>query len=160
MRSAARKDLVSFALPGICVLCAAMAICGWDTVRRGGSLYTLSPQRFVGLSLLLGGLAAMLTAQVTLWRFYSSTLVIRDGHRLITHGIYRFARHPIYLGAIVGLIGVPVYVSSLYGLLAMLGLVPVFLRRIGMEEAMLCEEFGDAHQAYCESTRRLIPFIY
>ncbi len=110
--------------------------------------------------LLAVGLAVKLVAQVTLWRFYSSTLVIRDGHRLVTHGIYRFARHPIYLGATLGLMGVPVYVSSLYGLLAMSLLVPLFLHRIRMEERMLGEAFGDAHREYCESTRKLIPFIY
>ena len=160
MSARVRRDLVAFALPGVCILIAAMSICGWDLVQSGGSLYGLSAQRVVGLALLAGGLAIMLTGQITLWRFYSSTLVIRDGHELITHGIYRFARHPIYLGALLGLIGVPVYVSSLYGLLAILGLIPLFLRRIEMEEAMLSEQFGDAHREYRQTTRKLIPFIY
>jgi hypothetical protein len=40
---------------------------------------------------------------------------IREDHQLITHGIYRFTRHPIYLGALLVSIGVPVYASSLLG---------------------------------------------
>ncbi len=102
----------------------------------------------------------MLVAQITLWRFYFSTLVIREDHQLITHGIYRFVRHPIYLGAITGLIGVPVYVSSVYGLLTMALLIPIFLNRIRMEEKLLTTEFGDAHRTYMEATSKLIPFIY
>ena len=57
-------------------------------------------------------------------------------------------------------IGVPVYVSSLYGLLTMSVLIPIFLNRIRMEERMLTEEFGDAHRTYKETTSKLIPFIY
>jgi protein-S-isoprenylcysteine O-methyltransferase Ste14 len=87
-------------------------------------------------------------------------LVIREDHQLITHGIYRFTRHPVYLGVIIALIGVPVFTSSLYGLLTMSVLIPIFLNRIRMEERLLSEEFGDAHRRYKETTSKLIPFIY
>jgi protein-S-isoprenylcysteine O-methyltransferase Ste14 len=57
-------------------------------------------------------------------------------------------------------IGVPVYASSLYGLLIMSALIPVVLNRIRIEERLLTDEFGDAYRTYKESTRKLIPFIY
>ena len=68
-------------------------------------------------------------------------------------------RHPIYLGAILVAIGVPVFASSLDGLLIMLLLIPIALIRIRIEERLLSDEFGDEHQAYQNSTRKLIPFI-
>ena len=160
VRNAIREDMLYFALPGILVLSAGMVVSAWDLVRQQGSLYIHSVQNFVGLALLVIGLTIMLVAQITLWRFYFSTLVIREDHQLITHGIYRFVRHPIYLGAITGLIGVPVYVSSVYGLLTMALLIPIFLNRIRMEEKLLTTEFGDAHRTYMEATSKLIPFIY
>jgi protein-S-isoprenylcysteine O-methyltransferase Ste14 len=130
-------------------------------VRKHGDLYILSAQSIIGSALVIIGLTVMIVAQITLWRFYSSTLVIREDHQLITHGVYRFARHPIYLGAImVVCIGVPVFASSLYGLLTMSTLIPIILNRIRMEERMLTEEFGDAYRTYKETTRKLIPFIY
>lgn len=49
---------------------------------------------------------------------------------------------------------------SLYGLLAMLNLVPIFLNRIRIEERLLTEEFGDAYRMYRETTSKLIPFVY
>ncbi len=132
----------------------------WDLVRQPGSLYLLSVQNIVGLALFVIGLTIDLVAMGTLRRFHASTLVIREGHQLITHGVYRFTRHPIYLGVIMACIGVPVYASSLYGLLIMSALIPIFLNRIRMEERLLTEEFGDDYRTYKENTSKLVPFIY
>lgn len=160
VRNAIREDVLCFALPWIFVLSAGMGVSAWDLVRQQGSLYVLSVQSTVGLALIIIGLTIALVAQATLWQFYSSTLVIKEDHRLITHGIYRLTRHPIYLGSIMACIGVPVYVSSLYGLLTMSALIPVFLNRIRIEERMLIDEFGDSYRVYKEATSKLIPFIY
>ena len=84
----------------------------------------------------------------------------RKDHRLITHGIYRFTRNPIYLGALIVFVGLPVYAASLYGLLTGLVLIPIFLLRIHLEEQLLAEAFRDAYQEYKETTKKLIPFIY
>jgi protein-S-isoprenylcysteine O-methyltransferase Ste14 len=153
--------MLYFALPAFFVYSAGMAVSGWDLVRRQGNLYIGSVQNIVGLALIIIGLIIMIVSQATLWRNYSSSLVIREDHQLITHGIYRFTRNPIYLGAIIAVcIGIPVYVSSLYGLLIMSVLIPIILNRIRMEEKLLSEEFGDAYRKYKEATSKLIPFIY
>ncbi len=160
VRNAIREDVVCFALPWIFVLSAGMGVSGWDLVKRQETLYVLSVQSTVGLALMIIGFTIILVAHVTLWRFYSSTLVIKEDHRLITHGIYRLTLHPIYLGNIMFFIGVPLFVSSLYGLLTLSALIPVFLNRIRIEERLLTDEFGDAYRAYMGTTKRLIPFIY
>lgn len=164
MRNAIREDVLFFALPAAFVYFAGMVVSGWDlvrqVVRQQGSLYMLSVQSIVGLALIVIGLAILLVAAGTLRRSYSSTLVIRKDHQLITHGVYRFTRHPIYLGAIMVCIGVPVFASSLYGLLTMSALIPLLLNRIRIEERMLTDEFGDAYRTYKEATSKLIPFIY
>ena len=149
--------MLYFALPAVLVLLAGFGVSAWDLVRQQGSLYKLSVQSFVGSALIVIGFTILLIAQITLRRSYSSTLVIREDQQLITHGIYRSTRHPMYLGGIMVCIGVPVYASSLCGLSAM---IPIFLNRIRMEERMLTEEFGDAYRTYKETTRKLIPFIY
>ena len=160
VRNAIREDVLYFAIPALLFFTAGLVVSAWDLVRQQGSLYILSVQSVVGLALIAIGLTNNLVAQVTLWRFYSSTLVIKEDHQLITHGVYRFTRHPIYLGVIMVCIGVPVYTSSLYGLLTMSALIPIILNRIRMEERLLSEEFGDAHRTYKEATSKLIPFIY
>jgi protein-S-isoprenylcysteine O-methyltransferase Ste14 len=160
MRNAIRKDLVFYALPAASVYCAGLVVTARDLTRRLESLYRLSLQSAAGLTLMVVGLAVAIVAAATLGRFYSSTLLTRKDHQLITRGIYRFVRHPVYLGAIMVCIGIPVYASSLRGFLIMLVLIPVFLNRIRIEERMLTDEFGDAYRAYKETTRKLIPFVY
>ena len=172
VRNAIREDMLYFALPAVLVFFTGLLVSArdgydglvatiWGLVRQPRNLYLLSVHNIVGLALFVIGFTIILIAHFTLWRFYSSTLVIREDHRLITHGVYRFTRHPIYLGGLMISIGaVPVYALSLYGLLTMSALIPVFLIRIRLEERMLTEEFEDAYRMYKKSTSKLIPFIY
>ena len=168
MRKITKEDLLVFALPGIIVYSAGAAVSVWDLVVRlkgldhvsSQSLNLLSLQGIIGLALVASGLVLNLVAAGTLGWFYSSTLVIRSDHRLITHGVYRFARHPIYLGLEMVSIGMPMTLSSWHGLLIMLILIPIVLNRIRMEERMLIGEFGDEYRAYQRATKKLIPFVY
>jgi protein-S-isoprenylcysteine O-methyltransferase Ste14 len=106
------------------------------------------------------GLTIALTAVFTLRRFYSSALVIREDHRLITHGIDRFVRHPIYLGVLIAIMGAPFYATGLYGFLILLLLIPILLHPIGMEEALLAQKYGETFRSYREGTSQSILFIY
>jgi protein-S-isoprenylcysteine O-methyltransferase Ste14 len=171
VRNAIREDMLYFAIPALLVFTAGLAVSArdgydgltaalWNLVRQPRNVYLLSVPNIVGLALFVVGLTIAIIAVGTLGRFYSSTLVTRKDHQLITHGIYQFTRHPIYLGVIIGCFGVPMYASSLYGFLTMSALIPILLNRIRLEERMLTEEFGDAYRTYAETTSRLIPFIY
>ncbi len=151
--------MLFFALPAFFVYSAGMVVSALDLVRKQGSLNIESVQNIIGLVLIIIGLTISLVAVGTLRRFYSSTLIIRKDHQLITHGIYLFTRHPVYLGSIIVFIGVSVYASSLYGLLIMIVLIAIFLNRIRMEERMLTDEYGDSYRRYSKSTSKLIPFI-
>ena len=83
----------------------------------------------------------MIGGQITLKRNYSGTVVIREDHQLITHGVYRLTRNPIYLGGIMVVTGLPVYAASMNGFLISLLLIPIILNRIRLEEELLTEEF-------------------
>jgi protein-S-isoprenylcysteine O-methyltransferase Ste14 len=136
---------------------AAGALSAWEF---GGGEIVFTPVTVLGLFLLVIGIVLVFVAHVTLGRWYSSFLVIKDGHQLIRHGIYRYLRHPIYTGTVTALIGVPLFMSSVYGFATMLLIIPLFLNRIRMEEEMLIGEFGPDYVAYMETTKRLIPFVY
>lgn len=171
VRNAIGKDILYVVLPGITVwiievqFCARDGLSGfwgtiWDLVKQPQNLFMFPVQSIIGLALVIIGFLISLVGRITLWRNYSSTLVIREGHQLITHGIYRFTRNPMYLGGIMVFTGLPVYVPSLYGFLTSLVLIPIILNRIGLEEELLTEEFQDAYQKYKKTTKKLIPFIY
>ena len=171
VRNAVRKDMLFFALPAIVVLIIGLLVSArdgydgmvetlWSLIWHPQNLHLLSVPNIVGLVMLVIGLTVALVAVGTLKRFYASTLVIREDHQLITHGVYRHVRHPIYFGVIVAIFSAPVYASSLYGFLVLSMLVPIILNRIRMEERMLTEEFGDAYREYKKTTKKLIPYIY
>ena len=159
VRSAIRKDVFSFLLPAGLIYCAELLICAWNLVRRQESLH-VSLQTSVGLVLVVAGLSICLVSAFTLGRFYSSSLVIKEGHRLISRGVYRFVRHPIYLGALLKCLGIPVFVSSWYGAFAWVALIPFVLWRVRNEEELLTEQFGDEYRAYKTTTNKLVPFLY
>jgi len=158
-RHAIRADAFFF-VPAFFLYVGGMGLVIWDLVRRegeNGGVQTLSP---VGLLLVAIGLVFVLVGPATLRRNYSSSLVIRKGHQLVQHGIYRVVRHPIYLGAMLVTLGVPIVTSSWIALPPMLLLIPLFIYRMGVEERLLMEEFGDDYRAYMSRTRRLVPLVY
>ena len=170
VRNAVRKDILQFAIPAIIIFFMELIFCAdsltgiwgtsWGLVKQPQNLSVFPVLRIVGLALFIIGLTIMIVGQATLWRNYSGTVVIREDHQLVTHGIYRFTRNPIYLGLIMVVIGIPVFAASMYGFLISLLLIPIILNRIRLEEELLTEEFQDAYQKYKETTKKLIPFIY
>jgi len=76
---------------------------------------------------------------------------------LVTGGIYRITRNPMYLGMLLVLIGVVCFSRDAMGLLAIAGFIVTLNRlQIVPEERALQKMFGDAFDAYCARTRRWI----
>jgi len=152
--------MLFFFIPWLTVMALEVFFCSWKSARQSQSLVDFAADSVIGMALFVFGFVIIMAGHFTLWRNYSSFLVIHKDHKLITHGIYRFIRNPIYLGTIMALIALPVFAGSLYGFLSSLLLIPVFLIRIRMEERMLSDYFQDSFQEYKKTTKRLIPFIY
>jgi protein-S-isoprenylcysteine O-methyltransferase Ste14 len=80
-------------------------------------------------------------------------LQVVKGQQLVTDGLYRSIRHPIYTGAIIGMYGWVIMLSSLYGVLFVTIGFAGYLIRIGNEERMLVEAFGAVGNAEHSSVR-------
>jgi len=92
---------------------------------------------------------------------WSITLEVREKHQLVTHGIYRHVRHPMYLALLLYSLGqalvLPNWVAGPSYLVA-LGLL--FALRVGPEERMMKEQFGTDYEAYMSQTKRLFPGVW
>jgi protein-S-isoprenylcysteine O-methyltransferase Ste14 len=122
----------------------------------------LHPMRLIGGSLCyLTGILVLGCVAWSLGKFWSPTLQLKENHQLVTTGIYRHVRHPMYLGLAVFSVGnvlaLPNYIAGQTFLVAMLVLIAF---RLGPEEQMLGEEFGEEYEDYRKRTNRLFPGIW
>jgi len=168
---ALKEDLLYFAIPAVIILFVGLLVSflsGPDSfplvvsmiITNPASISRLNMTNIIGLLMMLTGFTIMIIAQISLGRSYASMLVIREDHQLVTQGIYRNIRHPIYLGVLIVTSGIAIFSASIPGLMIMLLLIPVFLIRIRFEERLLVEEFGGKYQDYQRTTRKLLPFIF
>ena len=77
--------------------------------------------------------------------------------RLVTDGLYRYTRNPMYLGMLLVLIGEALWLANAAAFAApvLFGWAMTYLQ-IKPEEAALLGKFGDAYRDYCQATRRWI----
>ena len=116
--------------------------------------------RYFGLALSIVGIVLRLAPVFVLGRRFSGLVAIQEGHELVTGGLYRFIRHPSYLGLLLGLFGWALVFRSAMGLLVSLLLIPPLVARMNSEEALLESEFGERYADYRRRTWRLLPFLY
>ncbi len=129
--------------------------------RRGVGVFNdVGLMRWLGIMLCLAGYGLIFWSGVALGRQYSADVTIQEGHHLITSNIYRFIRHPRYLGIMFLSLGISFTFRSWIGLLASIFFLLLLLFRIKDEEAAMHKEFGNEWQAYCRRSWRLIPYLY
>lgn len=116
---------------------------------------------WIGLILILLGLAFRWWAIFTLRQYFTVNVAIQTDQRIIRQGVYGCVRHPAYLGALISFVGLGLALRN--WLAIMLLLVPItiaFIKRIEIEERVLSQAFGNAYRDYCNTTWRLIPGLY
>ncbi len=116
--------------------------------------------RYFGLVLFAPGLLLTTWAEAKLGKMFSTEVTIQEGHKLVTDGLYRYVRHPRYLGIITFSLGIALAFRSWIGLALVLAMTPVLLWRIHDEEELMHEEFGPDWEAYSRRSWRLVPFMY
>lgn len=82
-------------------------------------------------------------------------------HKIVTTGPYRYVRHPMYSGATLYFLGIPLLLGSWYGLFFTFFLTILLIIRAMLEEKALTEEFSNSYKEYVQRVHyRFIPFIY
>lgn len=112
-----------------------------------------------------GGTALMIAALWLFWRSHadlglnwSQTLELRNEHQLITHGIYRSIRHPMYAAIWIWCLAQGLLLENwLAGWWALVAFAVMYFVRVPREERMMQDFFGRAYQDYARRTGRLFP---
>jgi protein-S-isoprenylcysteine O-methyltransferase Ste14 len=116
---------------------------------------------FLGIGLMLSGLAFRFYAMSLLGRFFTYDVAVHASQTVIETGPYRYIRHPSYTGALITLVGLGLALGNWAGLLALLTCMGIaYGYRMSVEEAALAAALGEPYKHYMRRTRRLIPFVY
>jgi protein-S-isoprenylcysteine O-methyltransferase Ste14 len=112
-----------------------------------------------GLLLLIFSLFIFWRAHFDLKANWSPSLEIRLDHTLVTDGIYRLVRHPMYLSQLLwALAQILLMQNWLAGPLNLLFFIPFYFLRSRAEEKMMLDRFGDQYRLYIHNTGGIFPF--
>ncbi len=114
-----------------------------------------------GIVCFAAGLWLFFQSHADLGTNWSITLEVRDQHQLITHGVYRRIRHPMYTAFFLYSIGQALVIPNwVVGPSYLVPFTILFACRVGSEERMMVEQFGDEYTAYVMRSKRLVPGIW
>jgi protein-S-isoprenylcysteine O-methyltransferase Ste14 len=126
-----------------------------------GRIYYWNILFAIGMVLVVIGFVIRLHSILTLKQYFTYSVAKVEGHRIVETGLYKFIRHPGYLGQLIFFMGISISISNWLSILAMM--IPVtlgYLYRINVEERFMIEQLGKDYLNYQARTKRIIPMIY
>ena len=150
----AQKIIITASFVDIFVMMAFSAFdhrMGWSTVPVWVSL--------LGNVLVTAGLGIAMVV-IAQNGYAASTVTVETGQQVVSSGVYRFIRHPMYVGNLAMMFGIPLALGSYWGLLFVIPGVAVIVFRILDEEKLLTEELA-GYREYAQRVRyRLMPNVW
>jgi protein-S-isoprenylcysteine O-methyltransferase Ste14 len=92
--------------------------------------------------------------------YAAATVTVETGQRVVSGGVYKYVRHPMYVGNVIMMAGMPLALGSYWGLLFVIPGVAVLVFRILDEEKLLTAELA-GYREYAQRVRyRLMPNVW
>jgi protein-S-isoprenylcysteine O-methyltransferase Ste14 len=151
---AAQKVIITSSFLVLFVMMAFSALdhrMGWSAVPAWLSLF--------GDALVAAGLG--LAMLVIIQNSYAAaTVTVEAGQKVASGGVYKFVRHPMYVGNVIMMVGMPLALGSYWGLLFVIPGIAVLVFRILDEEKLLVEDLP-GYREYAQHVRyRLVPNVW
>jgi len=111
------------------------------------------------------GIVIFAIAMWLLWRSHADlglnwrvTTELREKHTLVTRGIFRHIRHPMYSAHWLWGIAQALLIHNwIAGLASLVIIIPLYVLRVRREEQMMLEQFGEEYRTYMSQTGRIFP---
>jgi protein-S-isoprenylcysteine O-methyltransferase Ste14 len=115
---------------------------------------------WLGVAAMIAALWVFRRSHADLGRNWSISLQVREQHALVKTGIYRLVRHPMYSSFfLLGVAQMLLLPNWFAGVSGIAGAGLLFAGRVGREERMMLDSFGDDYRSYMAQTKRIIPWI-
>ena len=118
------------------------------------------PIMWVGIAMLLAGLALALWSRRCLGRNWSDIIAVNRDQQLIRSGPYRWVRHPIYSGLLAMYGGTSLVRGEWIPLTGFVLAALAYFRKIRLEEAALSNAFGAEYETYRRSRAAIVPGLF
>lgn len=142
----------------------ALLLLAWVVLRvrnfdRGVGIWLPAWVAWLGVPFVAaGGILALVCFGVFIARGRGTPFVADPSQEFVATGPYKYVRNPIYIGQVVVLVGLGLYLRSVSILIfAVLWFVLLHLFVVCLEEPNLRKKFGAAYEGYCQAVRRWIP---
>lgn len=116
---------------------------------------------WLGILLFAAALWLLWRSHADLGLNWTPELEIRAGHTLVTTGVFKQIRHPMYAAHILWGLAQPLLLHNwIAGFSMLVTTLLLYLVRLPLEERMLVEQFGGEYRAYMHHTGRLLPRLW
>lgn len=149
-------NLLWFTIIGSLILAIA---CKWIIQFRLPLMQNVS--NIISIIFMVAGLIIRWLAIITLGRMFTTNVAIQNNHELVNNGIYKYLRHPSYLGLLFEFAGLGFFFSNFGSIFSLL--IPITIAviiRIKSEEKVLIKALGSSYIEYASKTKRLIPLVW
>jgi protein-S-isoprenylcysteine O-methyltransferase Ste14 len=126
-----------------------------------GRVYPWNTFFAIGMALVVIGFIIRIHSIRTLKQYFTYSVAKVENQKIIATGLYKFIRHPGYLGQLMIFLGISISVSNWFSILLMM--IPVsigYLYRMRIEEKFMSEQLGEEYLIYQEHTKKIIPLLY
>ncbi len=114
--------------------------------------------QWFGAFLLASGILFFWRSHLDLGINWSPSLEIREKHNLVTHGIYKRIRHPMYTSLWIMSLAQPLLLPNwISGFGNLVFFIPFYFFRVSEEEKMMTETFGKEYEEYVQKTGSIFP---
>ena len=112
---------------------------------------------WLGAGLTVAGILFAFWARYHIGRYWSSSIALRSGHKIIRTGPYRTTRHPIYTGILLALLEGALAIGKYRAILGFAIMAAGFTVKAKKEEALLAGEFGPDFSEHQRQTGFFLP---
>jgi protein-S-isoprenylcysteine O-methyltransferase Ste14 len=157
--SALERLLIALVSVGLLFIPAVYVFTSWlDWADYRLSLRGTRRVGGVGAAVLAMAVWVFWRSHTDLGRNWSPSLQIREGHTLVTEGVYGSIRHPMYASIwLWGMAQTLLLQNWVAGWASIVLFLPMYVLRVPHEEQMMVEQFGEAYLAYMNRTGRVVP---